>query len=632
MKPIPDDNGGSPAVAGTGVRVCEDPAAYVAAADRWRSPEAFPVLDGPALRRYREVLGGRLPAPDAVTRDGVVLSTGGEVSRAAALLLARATGRDHHHLAPERVWDALRRHADALVCLVGLVDDLDALGDWPGTAHPRVGVVTARSAEALSALVYRSLTVETTCEERVYRVAHPRFRSAAEADAVELSELRRRGDRRPRVLVLLGQGRECTFGLLDGMICGRNGPHRGERVPLSPGQRAMPCMHGEGCFRTDLSDEDLMPAAEVNAGLVFTHSCSSIAIGTNAYPHLLSLALGLLEGTAVAVIGSLGVHVAQRSAQGDLEDALVAQAPLGEVVRRLNDGGGPLTGELVRFGLLGDPGLVLTWQDPQRVRRRPTGTPAPREAVDPRAWDRLAYLNGVVLPRLERLRWLELKLPEQALLDLRGEIRKVAATLHEPGAEAAVAKVDDTLAELQFQAVQELVSDIYERGWQFGDVGIIGFEQVAKQPARCKNCGGGTASHLRLRHRLEPELEVQTLQCRRCGDVWWSTEPGERTMLFEGPVDLYARRGEAAPISRRLTNAGSRELRGAAGYAFRSRRYLGLPPGTSERCRVAPGETWELRHQVDLVTYQPQPDTHTTPFVALVNGVYLASMVMLNLS
>jgi len=85
-----------------------------------------------------------------------------------------------------------------------------------------------------------------------------------------------------------------------------------------------------------------MPAADVHASVVLTHSCSSISVGTLAYPASLSVTLGLLDGTAVAVFGVLGVHVTHRSAQWDLADALAEQLPLGEIAHRLNERARPL--------------------------------------------------------------------------------------------------------------------------------------------------------------------------------------------------------------------------------------------------------------------------------------------------
>jgi hypothetical protein len=620
------------------ILLCEDGDGFLTAAERWAPGRPFPVLAGPALERYRRLFADRpLPAVSTAPRRGVVLSTGNGVCRAAGALLAAATGRPHRHLPLDLVHDELVDNAGQLVALVGVAHDLCALGDWPGTSGALVGLVTARSEEALSCLVYRSLTAEAAHEERVFISSHPMFRTAVEADAVDLPGLRRVLTRRPKVLVLRGQGRECSFGLLDGSVCGRDEhPAKTDRplppIQVAPGQRATPCLRGDGCFRTDLGPEGHVQAHELNAVLVFAHSCSAVGVGVGAYPPEINLGLGLMDSTAVAVIGVLGVHVAQRGAQRDLEAALARGLPLGEIVPWLEGHARPLSGDLVRFGLLGDPGLVLDWRDPAAVTAGPDGRARQRHPFDQAAVDLLGHAHQVVIPRLERLRWLDLDVEEGTLNELRSRIRLAVRDPYEPGIGAEAAKIADDLAELQTRSVERLAHQIYVEGWIYGGPAFAGMRQTGRRAETCPNCRRARAVHLTLRHTVDPELTFQTLQCRRCGDVWWTSESGEPTLALDGPLDLAESLDRPFTLERLVVNRADRPVSGAVGYAFRQRKIHGLPPGRVERCTVPPHGTHRFRAEVDLAGARPRADAHTTPFVALLDGVYVASMVMLTLA
>ncbi|MGY0236059.1 hypothetical protein [Longispora urticae] len=614
---------------GAVVDVCRDIDEYIARAGVWRPGSPFPVLDGPQLDRYRSVFpAGGLPRVAVTPRPGVVLSVGPPVSAAAGRLLALATARPHSHVPPSELSEALDRARGGLVAVVGTVEALTAAGDWPGARADLVGVLTGRSEAALSCLVFRTVTVDAIPSDQVFTVSHPLMEGADRADAASLAELETVRREHVKVLVLRGQGRECCFGLMDSMVCGREDSMYLPVLPADPDQRATPCMSGRGCFRTDLTQDELVPAADLRATLVLAHSCSSIAVGANAYPHRIALALGLLEGTAVAVVGALGVHVAQLGTASDFVAAIDADLPLGEITRQLAVRSQPLGGALVRFGLLGDPGLTMPWRD--RTAITALGARARLEPPDHRDLDRLAAIEQV-MARLERLRWLDIALPEQELLGLRERLRATCAEPNDPRAGERAGEIETDLAELQRQMVASLTEHIYTTGWNFGGSAFATLRQHSESPTDCPNCGTARATLIELRHRIEPELRVSTLQCRRCGDIWWSTGPVDTALRWEGPVDVTAVPEEPVAVERTLVNDSDRVVRGAIGYAFRSRRYLGLPPGWSEPLLLKPGGRHLFRHDVDLVSYSPQPDTHTTPVVAIADGIYAASMVMLRL-
>ncbi|MFD6876627.1 MULTISPECIES: hypothetical protein [unclassified Streptomyces] len=614
------------------VLLCRNAENYRERAEVWSEGLPFPVLSGPPLDRYRSLFpDGQLPRVSPVPRAGVVISVGDDAG-AAGRLLAVATGREHLVVGPETLTKELSGRAGELVAVVGLADDLTVAGDWPGAHGATVGVVTARDLPSLTCLVYRSLSVDSVGEERVFVASHPMLEDADLADTNEFEDVIALGRRRPKLLVLKALGKECCAALPDGILCGRSDPIDSQPAAADPEYRHMPCMHGAGCHRADLTEEQRLPAAELHATVVFTHSCSSIAVGTNAYPHHIALGLGLLEGTAVAVVGALGVHIVQRGAQGDLESALAENLPLGRAVERMNDLAHPINGWLNRFGLLGDPGLVLGLRD-HRNRNDASRTPVGPVARDEEAVRALAHVSNVVLPRLERLCWLEPGVDAHAVEGFRIRVREAAEDLQAVDLASRVAALEADLAAFQHATVSTIVHDIYVNGWNYGGPALDGFREVSKRQATCPNCVGERAAVLTMTHAVHAELTVRTLQCRRCGDLWWTSEESENlAFALEGPLDTDAVTGRVTSLSRTLSNGSSNVLRGGIGFAFAMRRFLGLPPEVSAPISVLPGETADFTARIDLIGHDPRPDVHTGVFVAIVNGVYIASSSMMRLT
>jgi hypothetical protein len=274
----------------------------------------------------------------------------------------------------------------------------------------------------------------------------------------------------------------------------------------------------------------------------------------------------------------------------------------------------------------------LRWRDPAAIAAAPPGADRRRSPYDHEALRLLAHVDQAVIPRLERLRWLDLDVEEQGLLELRQRIRGAAREPFSPGVAAAARGIADDVAEIQHRTLERLIEQIYADSWNFGGSAFTAMQQVGREDVVCPNCLRPRAARILMRHRVERQLWFQTVQCRRCGDVWWTTEQGERTIALDGPVDVEGRRGGPVVLERSVSNRSGADRRGSVGYALRSRKRHGLPPGTVERLLVPGGGSRVFRATVDLTDCRPRADTHTTPFVALFDGVYLASMAMLALA
>ncbi|MFH9668398.1 MULTISPECIES: hypothetical protein [Streptomyces albovinaceus subgroup] len=613
----------------TPVRLYGTPAEAVEQAALWRPGDPFPLLAGPALDRFRRVVGEELPAVEVTRRAGSVVSTGGPLSRAAGRLLAVATERPHRHVDAAGLADAVA--GGGLVAVVGLASDLAEARDWPAAGNPRTGVLTGRTPASLLCLVYRTLVPEAGARDGAFVVSNPFHQDELEADAVELAEMDRLFTERNQLVVYHLHGRECSAGMPDAVICGRSDDGVPPSGPLPEGYRIPSCLRGGGCYRGDLAEDQRIRAMDLNAVLVFSQSCSTVAVGASAFPPEVSLGSGFLEGTATAVIGGLGSHMAEPGLEREVRDGMASGLPLGDIVARLNSGEGGHRGGMATFGLLGDPGLVL--KAPAEGVTPPPVTPHGTEGTE-EALETLGHLNDTVLPRCERLPWLELEGAEEAFLGLRRRIRELAYRADAPDLPAQAALLAEAVAEAQHGLIRQAAAAAQREGADFlGDSSPL-FDQEAREEIPCAGCGLPRAFRIRLRHRVDRSLVVHTEQCRRCGDLHWSTAESPGTAPYiRGPVDFSADRRSATVLTREIVNPGPRTVRGAAGFAFQTRDEPVLPSWTSEPVEIPAGGVYRFRVPLDLPAYPSvRPDPHTGQVMALLDGVCLLSPAVMGLA
>ncbi|WP_188188812.1 hypothetical protein [Nonomuraea sp. SYSU D8015] len=599
------------------------------------------MLAGPEIERAARWLTGTselgaLPAVSPEPRPGVVVSCGEPAVGALAGLLARATERAHAHVSPSGVADRLAAAGEDFVALVGLPEDIEAIGDWMGTRAPLLGVVTARGLSALSALVYRSLVLPDFPAAPDRRLVHPSMPGSQHADVIGYSDKEFLTDHRSRLLVLRSHGRECCVHLPDGVICGRSDVPGTRPEPAPSGRRIPACMLGAGCYRHDLEPEDRIPARTLAGDVIYVHACEPVVPGVSAMPHSVNVALGFLDGTTVAVVGAVGRQRSDPNAEKVLAAALDDGLRLGEAVRRLNEHGKRVGGEMSVAGLLGDPAIIVPARAPEHRAVRP----APRKAgsanedavpLDPAHLREVRHLTSEVLPALQIMPWVDVPVDLAELARIDAAALLLAGACLQPGNAAAervpglVRDLADDLAALQQRALEGLAQNAYDTWWQFGGPArTTVYRQVDASAEPCPHCGRGTSRRVTYRHGTREALELRVGLCRRCGPWEWQVGPEKSAVRHQAPIDVIAWLGEPGRVTMRLSNPLERTVRGATAFCFANGGYEGLQKPAAWPIVLKPGEEREVSAAVHIQRNAVMPDLHEAMFMTLLDGVLTA--------
>jgi hypothetical protein len=151
----------------------------------------------------------------------------------------------------------------------------------------------------------------------------------------------------------------------------------------------------------------------------------------------------------------------------------------------------------------------------------------------------LAHVSNVILPRLERLCWLEPGVDALAVEAFRIRVREAAEDLQAPDLASRVDALETDLAAFQHATVGAIAHDIYVNGWNYGGPSLDGLREVSERPATCPNCARDRAAVITMTHVVHAGLTVRTLQCRRCGDLWWTSEESDdQAFMLEGALDV----------------------------------------------------------------------------------------------
>lgn len=247
------------------------------------------------------------------------------------------------------------------------------------------GIVTARSKEAVSRVVARSLCLASSPRRPSFSV----LATASPGDEAERASAPGErplaaGDRAPDrdvriawasfdpsaaaqlerdlfdVLALTSHGDPIDLHLSGVVLCGRAfDPKDGrKRPPLSGIEHT--CMAEDHCPRTRGGEVPRLRADQVRCRVLFAETCTGIALRDRVFPEALAVGLSALEGTACAYLSTAKV-VRSTGFGAILAEAMLASGvTLGETARTVDAVHGHLASDAPSFLLMGDPDAQLS--------------------------------------------------------------------------------------------------------------------------------------------------------------------------------------------------------------------------------------------------------------------------------
>ncbi|MBO0514356.1 hypothetical protein [Streptomyces beijiangensis] len=359
-------------------------------------------------------------------------------------------------------------------------------------------------------------------------------------------------------------------------------------------------------------------------------------------PLSTNLSLGLLEGTAVAVIGSLGRHRVDAKAEHILTEALNDGLRLGDVAKRLNEYGQGVGGEMSKVILLGDPAISFPNRSasslravvsPKHVDGR--GTPAPT-AIDATTMVEVNHLSTQVLPALQRLRWMDIEVDQAALIQWDDAAIHLARVCLQPFHDDApmagelTSVLSDDVASAQINILKGIVENAHATWWRPGGPLLSECQPVASTAVPCPHCGRNSARSSIYRHRTREDLLVHLGICPRCGTWRWSSAAGG-PVRHTTPMDIQARVGEAISLTAALHNDSNRTVRGAAAFVFVNGAYEHLPAPTVQAVTLAPGVSEPMTVTVRPDRRRVSVDLHEGMFLTLIDGAFSAYPLVVDL-
>jgi hypothetical protein len=544
-------------------------------------------------------------------------------------LLASCTGREvREH---RSVVDAIQDSRSTTTTVVVAPDEATQANLAALPAGSPVSILTARTPVAMSDLVIRTLTTPVrdtlrTLEVQWYGNDTPG--SGATADkvwgtAATVDEVRRRTRERQDLLSLVTVGRSCSLYLADGMVCGQNKDGSGWTVEAAAPQPTS-CQLGEGCYRFGWGPERMLFGHELDAGVVLVNACRSLQLSDGELTPNVSLALSILDGSAIAFVGS-----AYKSRRVHYLPTLFAYLlskgmPLGKAVAYLNQTTESDPDAYCRLGLIGDAGLIMTdgsdireppragmvdeiagWLPSSLAERMheqadtqpvaPTGTPA----HDRHHQNVRNYLRSALLINYP---------PDAPALKLLHSVRN-------PGADSTSA-ADDRFNAAQGHFIERLIETAGVEYLHFDSMiprdGIIHSDKSAE----CLNCERKSITYRITYPDIQEHLVVQL--CPRCSPFLEGYPLDEFEVQLHGCESIRA--GEEFTIDLVLANTGNRPINVAVGGALRFGFFYQARFGSTKTRTVRAGDSFTHTFTGMIPSGAPPNDLHAFQIFCLVDG------------
>jgi hypothetical protein len=270
-----------------------------------------------------------------------------------------------------------RRTGAACVAAAGLDEVLAAVGAAPSPTHvvvlaaadlltvaaigrlssacravgARLGLLCGRDEAALSFAAAKASLRPDPALSGVDVLDAPEHRSAG--NLRRLPPDYQESLRRPSLAKLLrthGEGGHAK--LPDVVVCGLLDPVEFPAAPEAGCSRTP-----RRCKRAEARGASVVFADELTAPIIAFVCCNGFNVAGELYPSPVSMALGMAEGEAGAVLAPVRPLVATDAMVALVQDALAAGRPLGDLVADLNELGARI-GQRDAFVLHGDPGAL----------------------------------------------------------------------------------------------------------------------------------------------------------------------------------------------------------------------------------------------------------------------------------
>jgi hypothetical protein len=238
--------------------------------------------------------------------------------------------------------------------------------------HIRLGVLTARSFEALTIVIAKTILHRYASKGRCLTVLdQPQLRFAtgphrvADWSDLEAQQFGQLVEDDLGVLSLATHGDNIDANLGSGVLCGRGKAAAAERSE----DPSDPCLaSADFCRRDPDGSRTRVSIDELRCGILYSEACSGANVSDGIFPSDLALALGALDGWISAYVAS--AKVARSTEIGGLAFTALMRsgATLGEAAHHCQAMQVSMTGDVPGYVVFGDPDLRLAGAGDEFVR------------------------------------------------------------------------------------------------------------------------------------------------------------------------------------------------------------------------------------------------------------------------
>lgn len=355
------------------------------------------------------------------------------------------------------------------------------------------------------------------------------------------------------------------------------------------------CQQGKGCIRQDLDESARVPARRLAGKLTVLQVCSAVSTGAHTVSSDVILALDLLDGGAVAVLGASGYYTADLDTEQHIRWLIRQGCNLGAIATAVNRKADQRQGSLGHFVLLGDPALVpegwlLNAAECKTDPVRPRGESTTGESSEA-STARLRRVASQVLPALDRLSWLGLD-PDPALTTaVRSELAAAwESSRQDQGTTGAdLAELEEALGRVHRQLVTSMGETARNSWWSFGG-SPADLQELGLAERTCSGCGR-EARLVQYAHRLIDLARFTVQVCPHCGPTTWATGETSSVVARHGRTESSHYVGDLVALPLELANHSQSPVSVVVGGAVVAGTQYGFKAVPMQEVTIAPLST-----------------------------------------